>query len=288
MTESLFLSTSELIYFLSSLPVLVFVCIQIGRKFSKLSSGSFDFSGRYFLLGISIAVSSAIALISWQSEKIEPNYDIMDIDPEIVTVDMPVTIQEEIVEELPPPPKITSAPKIIDLIKINLVNDLVEKKEEDLVSEPTVESVPAPVVVETAVAPMVAPEIVELVEKPFEIFAEQMPRFPGCEDMEGSNKEKEACSQRKLLQYIADKLKYPAAARENGIEGLVVVRFIVSKEGDIIKMKVLRDIGAGCGKAALEVVSAMNELPESWTPGKQRGRPVNVQYTLPVKFKLSR
>jgi len=287
MTESLFLSTKELIYFLGSIPVLIFVFIQIGRKFSNLSSSTFDFSSRYFLFGISIAVSSAIALISWQTEKREPVYVVEDIGPDVLTVDMPITFQEEIVEELPPPPEVIKAPKIVDIIKLNLVDELVEKKEENLVSEPVIETAPAPVEMDSAPPPIVAPEIVEPEAKSFEIFAEQMPRFPGCEDMEGTNKEKEVCSQKKLLQYISNKLKYPAVARENGIEGLVVVRFIVSKKGEIIKMKILRDIGAGCGQAALDVVSAMNNLPDSWTPGKQRGRPVNVQYTLPVKFKIS-
>ena len=113
-----------------------------------------------------------------------------------------------------------------------------------------------------------------------------MPRFPGCEDMSGTNKEKEDCAKQKMLQYIYKNLKYPAIARENGVEGTAVLQFVVSETGKVVDVKVVRDSGAGCGDAAAKVVNAMNNLPQKWTPGKQRGRPVKVLYTLPVKFKL--
>ena len=113
-----------------------------------------------------------------------------------------------------------------------------------------------------------------------------MPRFPGCENAGGSNDEKAKCAQDKLLQYIYKNLKYPAIARENGVEGMCVIQFVVDKDGSVKDANVVRDIGAGCGEAALKVVNAMNNLSEKWTPGKQRGRNVKVFYTLPVRFKL--
>ncbi|MBT8189802.1 MAG: energy transducer TonB, partial [Bacteroidia bacterium] len=121
-----------------------------------------------------------------------------------------------------------------------------------------------------------------------EIFkvVEQMPRFPGCENVSGSDKDKENCAKEKMLQYIYKNLKYPAIARENGVEGMTVLQFVVSEDGSVKDINVVRDIGAGCGDAAKKVVEGMNRLPQKWTPGKQRGRPVKVLYTLPVKFKL--
>jgi periplasmic protein TonB len=120
-----------------------------------------------------------------------------------------------------------------------------------------------------------------------EIFkvVEQMPRFPGCED-KGTDKEKDDCAKGKMLEYIYKNLKYPAIARENGVEGQAVLQFVVDKDGSITDVKIARDPGAGCGAAAESVILSMNNMGKKWTPGKQRGRAVKVLYTLPVKFKL--
>ena len=114
---------------------------------------------------------------------------------------------------------------------------------------------------------------------------EQMPRFPGCEN-KGSEAEKKTCAQQELLKFIYKNIKYPAIARENGVEGTAVVTFVVEKDGSVTDARVVRDIGAQCGDEALRVVNLMNQQGIKWTPGKQRGRPVRVQFNLPVKFKL--
>ena len=120
-----------------------------------------------------------------------------------------------------------------------------------------------------------------------EIFkvVEQMPRFPGCEN-KGSEAEKKQCAQQELLKFIYKNIKYPAIARENGVEGTCVIQFVVEKDGAIADAKVVRDIGAQCGQEALRVVNLMNQKGLKWTPGKQRGRAVKVQFNLPVKFRL--
>ena len=108
-------------------------------------------------------------------------------------------------------------------------------------------------------------------DKVDEIFkvVEDMPRFPGCEDK--SNKDdRKKCAEQKMLEYIYKNIKYPAIARENGVEGTVVIQFVVEKDGSITDAKVARDIGAQCGQEALRVV---NDMP-TWVPGKQRGRAV--------------
>jgi protein TonB len=137
-------------------------------------------------------------------------------------------------------------------------------------------------------APVIKPPLPvaqETDEPPF-IVVEQMPRFPGCEDFVGSNLQKYQCGQQKLLEYIYDKVRYPKVAREAGLEGPVVVRFVVEKDGRISNPEVLRDIGGGCGAEVERVVKSMNAMDQLWTPGKQRGVPVRVQFTLPVYFKL--
>lgn len=116
-----------------------------------------------------------------------------------------------------------------------------------------------------------------------EIFkvVEDNPAFPGCEGI-SDKAEKKRCADEKMLQFIYSNIKYPAIARENGVEGMAVIKFVVEKDGSITSPEIARDIGAGCGAEALRVVQMMPK----WEPGKQRGRAVRVQFNLPVKFKL--
>ena len=128
------------------------------------------------------------------------------------------------------------------------------------------------------------PPLIEQQENEIFKVVEEMPRFPGCGS--GNAKEKKSCADTKLLQYLYKNLKYPAIARENGVEGRIYIQFVVEKDGTVQDANIIRDIGAGCGQAALKVVTDMNNLPQRWTPGKQRGKSVRVLYTLPVTFKL--
>ncbi len=109
---------------------------------------------------------------------------------------------------------------------------------------------------------------------------EQMPRFPGCEEEASENRSK--CASRKMIEYIIANFKYPEEAKRNSIQGTVIVRFVVSKTGDLKDLEVMRGIGGGCDEASLQIVRKMPK----WIPGKQRGRNVNVQFNLPFKFQL--
>lgn len=97
---------------------------------------------------------------------------------------------------------------------------------------------------------------------------EELPSFPG--------------GQGALMQWLRDNIKYPVIAAENGIEGRVIVQFVVSKSGSISNVNVVRGVDPSLDKEAVRVVSNM----PNWTPGKQNGTTVNVRYTLPVTFKL--
>ncbi len=118
-------------------------------------------------------------------------------------------------------------------------------------------------------------------EQTFKV-VEEMPRYPGCEQKAIGKSEMKECSKKEMLEFVYSNLKYPKIAKDNGVEGRVILQFVVAKNGDIENVRVLRDPGAGCGKEAERVV---NMMPK-WIPGKQRGRVVKVQYTLPVSFKL--
>lgn len=103
--------------------------------------------------------------------------------------------------------------------------------------------------------------------KVFDVVEEQ-PSFPG--------------GQGALMAWLNDNIKYPVVAAENGIQGKVIVQFVVGKNGSISNVKVLRSVDPSLDKEAVRVVSNMPH----WTPGKQNGASVNVRFTLPVTFRL--
>ncbi len=114
---------------------------------------------------------------------------------------------------------------------------------------------------------------------------EEMPKFPGCAEME-EGQAKQDCANQKMLEFIYANVKYPAEALKKGVEGINVVRFVVDEMGNITEPTMLRDIGSGTGEEVIRIVKLMQTLPEKWTPGKQKGKAVKVYFNLPVKFKL--
>ncbi|MEZ4909874.1 MAG: M56 family metallopeptidase [Saprospiraceae bacterium] len=106
-----------------------------------------------------------------------------------------------------------------------------------------------------------------------------MPLFPNSTDP--------TTSQQAQFRFIFENLKYPEEARKAEVEGMVVVEFVITKEGTMDNIKIIKDIGYGCGDAVLEVMHKMNAMPTKWTPGKNNdGPPVNTLLKLPVRFKL--
>jgi len=97
-----------------------------------------------------------------------------------------------------------------------------------------------------------------------------MPEFPGGDEA--------------LLAYFGSKIIYPEAAKNDSIQGLVVLDFIVEKDGSLSNFKILRNIGSGCGEEAVRVAKLM----PNWSPARQDGQTVKVSFTLPVRFKLDR
>jgi TonB family protein len=85
-----------------------------------------------------------------------------------------------------------------------------------------------------------------------------------------------------LMQYIGENIRYPAEARQKGIEGKVFIQFVVNKDGSIGDTHILKGIGHGCDEEAVRVLKAM----PAWKPGTQKGEPVPVLMSIPITFKL--
>lgn len=104
-----------------------------------------------------------------------------------------------------------------------------------------------------------------------EIFTvvEETPQFPGGDEMR--------------LRFLSENLKYPQAAREASVQGTVYISFVIEADGTITNTRIVRGIGQGCDEEALRVI----QLMPKWQPGKQRGKPVRVQFNMPVRFSLA-
>ena len=144
-----------------------------------------------------------------------------------------------------------------------------------------------PETAKTAFVPPVSPPPPPEHPEMFGLINEQMPLFPGadCGDIEEYATRKK-CSEKAMLKYIYSHVKYPPHARESGVEGMAVISFVIAKTGAIQDIRVVRDPGAGTGEAAAAVVRQMRADNIRWEPGLQAGKPVKVQFNLPVKFKL--
>jgi TonB family protein len=112
---------------------------------------------------------------------------------------------------------------------------------------------------------------------------EQAARFGGCEHLMDPE-ELKTCSLNRMLEFAYHRIRYPALARQNGIQGRVIVEFFISPEGNINDPEVIRDVGAGCGDAVLDVV---HQMP-AWQPALHDGIPVWSRVILPISFSLGK
>lgn len=97
---------------------------------------------------------------------------------------------------------------------------------------------------------------------------EKMPSYPGGDDAR--------------VQFMVGNIKYPETAVKNKVMGTVYVTFVIKADGSISDVKVLRGIGSGCDEEAVRVIKLMPK----WNPGMEKGKPVDVQFNLPIKFTL--
>jgi len=111
-------------------------------------------------------------------------------------------------------------------------------------------------------------------------------RLAICEGASLVKKEKEKCSQQRLLRYITENITYPEAAIADSIQGSVVLRFVVKKNGLVGDAEVLRDIGGGCAEVAMAVIDSIRADSVIWRPGVLDSMFVDSYVTIPVRFRI--
>lgn len=211
--------------------------------------------GTWLLVGYVIVLALMFVAFEWTQRdvKVATDSGVQDVffEEEII----PITQLEEI--KAPPPPE---APSVAEVLTI--VDDKTDVAETRIAStEETGKAVEV-----KYVAPVVEePEPEE--ETIFQV-VEQMPEFPG--------------GMSALMQYLGKNIKYPTIAQENGVQGRVIVQFVVNRDGSIVDPVVVRSVDPYLDKEAIRVIQAMPK----WKPGQQRGKAVRVKYTVPVTFKL--
>ncbi|MCP3930403.1 MAG: energy transducer TonB [Bacteroidetes bacterium] len=238
----------------------------------------FKMSGSLVNFGLASALALMILAFSWTTYE-----EVVDIPEDALEFEEDIEVVTPRTAEPPPPPPPPPPPVIQEVPEEEFIEEEQVEFVDQSVEEETVVEAPPEVKEEAPPPPPPPPPPAE--EEIFKV-VEEMPRFPGCEDSGGTMKEKKECADKKMLQFIYKNIKYPAIARENGVEGTVVIQFVVDKDGSISNARAVRDIGAQCGQEALRVVELMNTKGLKWAPGKQRGQSVRVQFNLPVKFRL--
>nr|NQU89230.1 energy transducer TonB [Bacteroidota bacterium] len=204
-------------------------------------------------IGLILALAVVMLAFNYRSYERTSMLDIqvqVDDTPEEI---IPITKQE--VKPPPPPP-----PKQVTVI--NIVQDDVEV-EDDIEIDVEADQ-------ETIVDDFVPVFDEEEEVEEMEIFTvvESMPDFPGGDAAR--------------MKFLQENIKYPQMARESGIQGTVYVTFVVEPNGSVSDVRVLRGIGGGCDEEAIRVIKMM----PNWKPGQQRGKPVRVQFNMPIKFTL--
>ena len=169
---------------------------------------------------------------------------------------IPITEQEQ-PKQAPPPPE---APKMEEVLEI-MDNDSEVEESTIQVSDDTQAAV------EVKYTPVEVEEE-EVEEQQIFQVVEEMPEFPG--------------GMAECMKFLSKNIKYPPISAENGIQGRVIVQFVVNQDGSIVDPVVVRGVDSHLDKEALRVIQMMPK----WKPGKQRGKAVRVKYTVPVMFRL--
>ena len=215
---------------------------------------------RGLYLEIGLVVILALALVAFNIKSYDK--EVKEVNTRVAQSEIDAEVLNTPPEELPPPP-----PPEQEIVATDL--KVVENDEQPINEVGLINADDnANKAQETFVKVEVKQEE-EVVEEEVFLVVEDDPEFPG--------------GLSALSQYLASNIKYPQLAKENNITGKVFVSFVVEKDGSVGQVKILRDIGGGCGAEAVRVVKSMPK----WKPGKQRGKPVRTQFNLPVDFSLN-
>lgn len=208
----------------------------------------------FLLMGFVMVLSLVYIGLEWTESEVTV-YENVNTD---FLVEDELDVIQTTQDQTPPPPP-PPAPEVVEVL--NVVENDVQTTSIEINTEDDKNKV---VIVN---APVAAPVIEEEDNVVFQV-VETMPSFPG--------------GDADLFKFLSTNVKYPVIAQENGIQGRVICQFVVNKDGTIVDVEVVRSVDPSLDKEAIRVIKSMPK----WSPGKQRGKPVRVKYTLPVNFKL--
>ena len=219
-------------------------------------------SGLYFVIGLAVVMLVVWRALEYKKYDKTNDYDIaLNVEDQL---DEEVPMTEQL--KTPPPPPPPAAPEVIEVVED-------EEEVEETVIESTETSQEEEVI---EIDDVEVEEIDEDITVPFAVI-EDVPVFPGCE---GSSNKK-ACFQEMMQKHIRKNFRYPEIAQEMGVQGRVNVMFVIQKDGSIGGIR-MRGPDKNLEAEALRII---NKLP-NMTPGKQRGRPVKVPFSIPITFRL--
>ncbi len=216
-----------------------------------------------FLMGLVLALSVVFVALEWHSMDATGDGDADKVDISDIEDVMFIPDQQQ-QPETPPEETPVETVEVALPEEFKVVDNDKEVAKIALVSVDEKKPLPTTVPVITQAPPQEVEQEAQIFE-----FVESNPVPPGG-------------SQEALLKWIGRTLQYPEIAAENGVQGKVIVQFVVEKDGSITKATVVRGVDASLDKEALRVINKMDK----WQPGKQGGKPVRVKYTLPIQFKL--
>jgi len=224
-------------------------------------------SSLYFAIGLNVMLFFSWYGLNYKTfDKDDTFIDIVQVDEEL-DEDIPITRLDT---PPPPPPPPAAAPETITIIED------VEEIEETVIE--STEMNQSEVIEIVQISDVDVEEIDEDMEVPFAVI-ENVPIYPGC--VGKNNDEYKACFQRKILEHVRKNFKYPSAALDLGIHGRVFVLFVIDAKGNITKVR-----SRGPDKILeRESERIVNSLPQM-IPGKQRGKPVKVPFSLPINFNI--
>ena len=219
--------------------------------------------GTWRALGFIGALSLLLSAFAWTS---------YDVRMRQKLVAMQEIIEDEIIPVnaiTPPPPP----PPPQQTTMIEIVDDDEEIEEELVIADIELNE-------ETEIEVFEEEEEEEVEEDVPFMVVENMPALGDCKNLR--DEERNQCTQLEIIRYVSENTEYPPIAKDAGIQGTVYVFFVVGKDGKVKDAKVLREVDPRLDKEALRVVKS---LP-AFEPGQQRGKPVSVQYTIPVRFTI--
>lgn len=219
--------------------------------------------GLFLLIGLTVSLALTLFTLEYRSYESGPG----DLGKVNFADDDEIAIITNRNTPPPPPPPPPAPPEVIQIVE----NDL-EIEEVEFESTETDESEEI--------------EIVEEVEEENdEIFnfavVENKPVFPGCENFATEN-EKFNCFNQQIMKHIGKEFEFPELARQMGIQGKVYVNFVIEKNGKVSNVTIARGVDKLIDDEAMRVIK---RLP-TFTPAKQRGKPVRMQYTVPINARL--